>query len=207
MARETAAFSRAPPGSGILECMGVLSPEELGLDLSRWPVVVAVMPPEAFTPQRLDAWLDAFEHHVLARRQPYATVLDMSDSPRTTPEERKRMADRLRGGDDHQRMCVAGAFVMQSTLARGALTAVMWLRKPEYPTRVFASRQEAIAWAYTFVDPQRRAAPGPADSASQGHDTSDALRSRLDKLERLRQRGVISEDEFHAQRRALLEQG
>ncbi len=65
----------------------------------------------------------------LGRGMRYAIVIDASTSGVPSPAQRRLLADSIR--DDRPRLraqCVGGAFVISSTLVRGALTAVLWLQ-------------------------------------------------------------------------------
>ena len=59
---------------------------------------------------------------------------------------------------------VGCGLVFQSTVLRGILTAIFWLKKPEYEVRVFADVTEAVVWGRKHAFDQRSDAPR-ADSA------------------------------------------
>jgi len=46
--------------------------------------------------------------------------------------------------------------IFDNPLLRGMLTAMFWIRKPEYPTRVYATPEEGLTWADTRIKPGLR---------------------------------------------------
>lgn len=117
------------------------------LCLEDWPVVVVTAPAGTVSTDKLEAFLVRFDREVVQQKRPYACVLDLTNTGSMSPRQRKMMGERMRSDEAHQQLCVVGAFVFSSMLLRGMLTAIMWLRKPDYPMRIFATREEAVGWA------------------------------------------------------------
>ena len=116
------------------------------IDLSRWPLV-KVRWPETLDSEFVHAFLNATAS--LSRRgEAYAIVVDGHDAPLPTAAERKMIADRIsQNPPPGTGTLVASAAVLQSSLLRGALTAISWLVKRKYPVRAFTSHAAAVRWA------------------------------------------------------------
>lgn len=87
---------------------------------------------------------------LFARGERYALITYTPDGGEMpSARARKRIADwadspRIRS--QSKKLCVASATVVQSALARGALTAIMWVWKPAAPHRAVAHAAEGIDW-------------------------------------------------------------
>ncbi|MCU0671301.1 MAG: STAS/SEC14 domain-containing protein [Myxococcota bacterium] len=112
------------------------------VDSSEWPFVRVTY---------VDSVDDAaFERYVqeqaalLERKEPYVVLFDARRSGMPTAKQRQRMARYMR---DHEtqlrRYCRRGAFVIESPLIRGALTAILWIQPLPFPHEVFASVEDA----------------------------------------------------------------
>lgn len=93
---------------------------------------------------------DAFERYVqeqaalLERREPYVILFDARRSGMPTAKQRQRMARYMKENDSAlRRYCRRGAFVIESPLIRGALTAILWLQPLPFAHEVFATVEEA----------------------------------------------------------------
>ena len=184
------------------------------LDVSHWPVIVVSAPDKSMPDQELEAFLDEFRLRVGDRDQPYATVLDLTHASSMSARQRKMMGERLRTSNKHQRYNVVGAFVFTSVLMRGMLTAIMWLKKPEYPCRIFATTEEAVTWAKARMAEHAAGLPisteGVLEGAATSHDqgsllSADEIERRLITLQKLHDRGVISREELEQRRSRVLE--
>ena len=116
------------------------------IDLSRWPLV-QVHWPKTLDREFVDAFLSATAS--LSRRgEAYAIVINKHDAPLPTAANRKMIADRIsQNPPPGVGTLVASAVALQSSLLRGALTAISWLLKRKYPVRAFTSHTAAIRWA------------------------------------------------------------
>lgn len=185
-------------------------------DLTHWPVAVVRPPPVPIEDEAIHAFMDRFECELTARGPQFAIVLDLRMASNMAPAQRRMLVSRMRQSDG-QRQQVAGAFVFSSTIMRGLLTAVLWLRTPPYPTQVFTSVEEAVQWARQQCDaggllirPSQEPSPtfeGRAVTAAKLADVPVAasasasdIETRLLSLDSLKSKGLITEDE-HAERR------
>lgn len=86
--------------------------------------------------------------YALARSEKTAVILDTTQAPVAgSPRTRKLQADWLKEHNAGLRIaCVGMAFVIQSALVRGAMTAVMWLQGMPYPHAVFGTLDQAEAY-------------------------------------------------------------
>jgi hypothetical protein len=126
----------------------VALPNKITISLERWPVVViAQQVPQLTDAERLEALAES-DRLLSSRTGKYSMVLDNRKAGPVPPTQRKLIADYMEKHAARARMrCLSTAFVMDSTVMRGVLTAIMWIRKPEVETRVFAELDEAIAWS------------------------------------------------------------
>ena len=121
------------------------------VDSSRWPIVRVRLPPVA-TDDEVQRYLDELGE-LRARREPYALVMIADESRGFNAKQRQMQADYIASGMDLSRKYLkAFAFVAESAMQRGMLTAVFWLRPPEWPHRVFRTVEEASVWARTLVE-------------------------------------------------------
>jgi hypothetical protein len=92
--------------------------------------------------------------HALRREGRYdITILDCADSYSMPARQRRIQADWNRSVEEIERVTTLGkCFVMRSVMTRGLLTAVFWCAPPTIPPRVFASTDEALAWAYELCE-------------------------------------------------------
>ena len=90
------------------------------------------------------------------RRQPYALIIDANDSRGFSANQRKLQAEYIESGLALSRLYLkAFAFVSASAVQRGMMTAIFWLRKPEWPHGFFATFEEAKEWAHSLVHSAR----------------------------------------------------
>jgi hypothetical protein len=84
---------------------------------------------------------------VLSQGKPYAVLLDASDAGVPSSAQRKLQADFIRDNAVVMgAVCVGGAFIIQSTLVRGALTAILWLQPMPFRHVVVGTVAEGEAW-------------------------------------------------------------
>ncbi len=104
--------------------------------------------PSALVDRELDEFLAALEAHVAVQRSPFAWVVLADALISSSAKQRKTFAaaeERMKEQD--RRYCAGTAFVLTSSLARGAVTAVYWISPPVYPYSICATRAAAEAWA------------------------------------------------------------
>ena len=118
---------------------------EIQVDESRWPVLI-VTPPRVVDDQRMREYLDRHRKMELERQEHYVQVLDLRRTGKLTPEQRQMLTDRMKFQESGT-MCVGLAMIFESRVLRGVLSMIFWVRRPVFPTRIFATPQEAIPWA------------------------------------------------------------
>lgn len=92
--------------------------------------------------------LDVSARMIDERGGRYSLVLDNRLARHMSATQRKVIADDMaKHAERTKRLCLGTAFVFDSALMRGILTAVFWLRQPEVETRVFGDFDEAMSWA------------------------------------------------------------
>jgi len=110
-----------------------------------WPLLIT-MGPATWTERNVAEMAEGFERYFL-RGERYALI---SASPRDSvmaARERKLVTDwtnTARVRDRSRELCVGSATIVRSALARGALTAMMWIWKPASPHLAVANTEEAL---------------------------------------------------------------
>jgi hypothetical protein len=121
-------------------------------DESAWPVVVACPVGES-TDGDVEEYVRRHDA-LVARGEAHVVVMDSRQGKLMRPEHRKRLAAWIASHAAELRKCRMGlAFVSNSALVRGMLTATYWLSPPPYPYRTFSSLDEAMAWARSLLGP------------------------------------------------------
>lgn len=115
------------------------------LDDSSWPMLVVTLPPTP-TDEDLVAYLKQLGTY-RQRRQPYVLLIDATYAMSFSPRQRKLQAEHVRQGLPITRIYLKGiAYVAQSAIKRGMITALHWLVTPPAPHDVFATRAQAEPW-------------------------------------------------------------
>lgn len=120
------------------------------LYLGLWPLVVIDLP----TADRAtyEAIFTEVERRVFAKRQPYVIVTDTRRvSAIPTADVRKYMADWMKQ-HEKDNTSLGSATIVESSLVRGALTALYWLFEPPTPQYVAKDWRDAHAWALARFD-------------------------------------------------------
>lgn len=120
------------------------------VDQTDFPVVLVTIEGVA-TDAELEAYLHAMEGLIARAYTSSVRVAHVIDARRTltTPAgQRRRLAAWMKAHDDANReTCAAFAFVFDSALARGLLTAVLWLQPLPARHGIFSTVGEALEWA------------------------------------------------------------
>lgn len=116
------------------------------VDEARWPLAVfespGARPVSEIDTDSFYAELD----RLLRRRERFATLHDLRDT-RPDATRRKRFADWIETHEAELRLRLAAhAVVVDSTLQRGMITAILWMTSPPCPMKVFDDREEAERW-------------------------------------------------------------
>jgi hypothetical protein len=119
------------------------------IDDSRWPLVTV-----RFVGDTLDedfrqylSFLNANMDRAEAAQTKTAVLFDARAGGRVSASTRQQMADWIRrNAEQTRRTCVGFAFVFDSAMVRGALTAILWLVPMPAPHTVVATLLEAENW-------------------------------------------------------------
>lgn len=116
-------------------------------DYSRWPVFVITQQVEQVTDAERYASLVEADRILDARPGRYCLVLNNCAAGPVPASQRKMIAEHMSEHSARARArCRSTAFVFDSPVMRGVLTAIFWMRKPEVETRVFADVKRAVEW-------------------------------------------------------------
>lgn len=141
------------PAGFLRSRFAIRSTREVGLSVrwrcetSDWPLVVLDLPPDvdprAVDQQSFFQQLDA----LLERGERFATMHDLRRAERLDAARRKRFADWMKLRDDRLRkLIIAHAPVVETSIQRGAITALLWFVTPPAETRIFTDPLEARVW-------------------------------------------------------------
>jgi hypothetical protein len=116
------------------------------IELTDWPLVSLTAEGD-IAPADLDRHL--IEYGALFQRNlPFAVVYDATKVGKIDAYTRRRYAEfHQENNENFRRLCRGIGFVINSSLVRGALTAVLWMVDFPFPYKIFATRDEAAAWA------------------------------------------------------------
>lgn len=119
--------------------------QEVTLDISSWPILVATFGVTR-GPSRAD--MEAFTREVeghYRRREPLSFIIVIRHQ--SDAKGRRVIADWTRSNVERIRLYNRGvAYVADSAITRGSLTALFWLAKPVYQYVVLSTVEEAREW-------------------------------------------------------------
>ncbi|WP_053237436.1 hypothetical protein [Sandaracinus amylolyticus] len=135
-----------------------------------FPIIVSVAPMR-YDDRTVDRMAELFEQH-FQRGKRYA-IISVTPAEAEAPDarQRKRIADwasspRVR--DMSRKLCVGSATLVKDALARGALTAILWVWKPANPHHVTTSVDDALDWCLAKLAEEKLAMPlGPDGTRSR----------------------------------------
>jgi hypothetical protein len=120
-------------------------------DDSQWPLV-RIRLPAALDTAELVVSLDYIDALFL-RGERFAVLIDVRDAPPLTAPQRKLVAERSDAMYARYPTRLAGmALILSSAIQRGVVTAIQWLVKGGFPTRVFARLVDAEIWLRAQLD-------------------------------------------------------
>lgn len=115
-------------------------------DYKRWPLVFVFCEGE-LTHAQVESHLREYRE-LLNRNKTYAMVYDTTAIGSVDAFLRKRYAEfHSLNAADFRRLCKGIAFVIDSGVVRGALTAILWMTELPFPYKVMSHRAEAEEWA------------------------------------------------------------
>lgn len=117
---------------------------------NEWPIVITTID-ESMDEVETEAYLTAFLSDVVGRNRPFVSIVDaraMRQAP--SAKVRRIIADwEERNAATGARYNRGIAFVTESALIRGAMTALHWISPPKTPTTFEASMEAARRFAST----------------------------------------------------------
>lgn len=118
--------------------------------LDHWPLLIVISPPTGYDAATIRAMNDGYER-IWEKGERYALVSHSPPSAEAATGARSRKliaewANSPRVRRMSKEMCVGSATIVRSALARGSLTALLWLWSPSSPHHVAASPEEAVDW-------------------------------------------------------------
>jgi len=117
--------------------------------------IVWVAPKAPLTDASVDRTIAELESH-LRRRRPYVLLFDLP-SGLPNARQRKRLVAHMTTNADAIEEWVRGVgVVLPSTLARGAISAILWFAPNTVPIGMFATRAETRRWAESLGASPRR---------------------------------------------------
>lgn len=121
---------------------------KVDIDVRLWPVVIVTPPQVVMTDALVETFMRDWTELLRQRTDPYVCINDLSTAPAMPPAQRRKMTDWMNESQANlAAKCCGAAMVFDSLLMRGALTAMLWMFRPPYPTEVFKRREDAITWA------------------------------------------------------------
>ncbi len=104
--------------------------------------------PTHYDVPKIDEFLRAFGKLLTSRPEvPFTLIADASGVRKTNSLTRRRLALFFKNhGDYFEQHCKKLAIITASTIQKGAITAIFWLRPNNWPTRVFNDPAKAEAW-------------------------------------------------------------
>lgn len=132
------------------------------LELGYWPVMV-VRPRPTFTEEQLAVALEHYNGVLEHRLEPYVVVFDSRDVESMDAAKRRMINDyKARHEERTRKYCRGSAFVFTSSVVRGMLTAIWWLKPSQVPNKCFAEMGPAMDWARDQLEADAQVVPAPA---------------------------------------------
>src|SRR5512138_3237773 len=146
------------------------------VDDTSWPLV-AIKFPSSLNDEEMTVYIGELKR-LRERREAYAFVIDTSGSALPTARQRKLQADSIAEGNPLARRYLRGiAFIVDSPIRRGILTAIFWLTKPDWRYQIFYDSGEAVTWARAVLAVPSSVPPGkcvfPSARPVDGPETSN----------------------------------
>jgi hypothetical protein len=117
------------------------------VDESRAPMYLYALPKD-LTDDALRAFCAARERWAKIAKYPVVWVVDLQNLGGASALQRKIFAEHLARFEYHDIAYTRGvAIVAPNTIVRGIVTAVFWLKTPQFSHKTFSARPEAVKWA------------------------------------------------------------
>lgn len=104
--------------------------------------------PTQYTTELLDEFLTRVESYLSAHAEDDFTLfVDVTKVSKTSPETRLRFSEFFkRNNSIFDQHCKGFAILAANALQKGALTAIFWVKRTSWPTKVFSDRVKALEW-------------------------------------------------------------
>ena len=113
--------------------------------------------PRSATDDELKEMLQAIERLVFSLRAPYAWIVDLGGVLGAPASQRRLASEHEDRTKEHDARFNAGSAILsRSAITTGIITAIFWLSKPSYPTKVFSDLREAERWSRAQIERARR---------------------------------------------------
>ncbi len=123
------------------------------IDVSDWPLVV-VQSSTVESDDEMRAFCMRYNTLLRAKAEPFVQIADLREVRAMSPSRRKILTESIKQNESFtQQYCRGIALVFDSVLLRHLLTAILWLKNPPYPHRVFSSIADAKAWGREQLTP------------------------------------------------------
>lgn len=138
------------------------------VDATAWPFVICYQRGR-LSDQEFRASHEAASAALESADRPYVLLMDSQAADLSATQRRELQLAAKRTAARRLRLCRGIGIVASSTLTRGCLSALLWLFRPNVPTRAFADRPTAQAWLRERLlgIPPRADEPGHPLGASQ----------------------------------------
>jgi hypothetical protein len=118
------------------------------IDTSAWPLMIITLPAGNIPDDEVVSLLNKYTQIIKEKVEPYALVMDVSKTAKLNLKQRKMLVDQMKANKEFtEKYCKGNALVFKSALLQGILTAMFWIFKPKYETKIFTQVPDAIAWA------------------------------------------------------------
>lgn len=121
----------------------------VAIDVSDWPLIV-VRSSTVESDQEMSAFCAEYNRLLRKKAEPFVQIADLRQVKTLSPSRRKILTDSMKDNEDFTReYCRGVALVFDSAVMRHMLTAILWLKRPPYPHRVFNSMVDAKVWGHS----------------------------------------------------------
>lgn len=124
------------------------------IDARRWPVVIMTGHGATMSDEVVAQSIQKAAEVLRAHEGPFALVHNDRKTTGMSPRQRKMLADAQL--DPVYQRCRANAFVLDSLLLQGVMTAIFWMQSHPTPHRVFSYLEPAIDWALQMCGSEQR---------------------------------------------------
>jgi hypothetical protein len=129
-------------------------PGRIVTDTDAWPLLVIHFSDEGGTisDEMYQSFFDG-QRALLQRGSHFATVADIHMGTPATAKQRRMLGEWLKETEPAMKVwSVALAIVVRSSVIRGGLRAVFWIKEPAVPTKIVASLSEGADYCFAELE-------------------------------------------------------